>query len=93
MAMDKIALKLFVQDNCPKCPAAKATANELTQRRGDVELKILDIGDHENYLTALMLQISSTPAFAVGDTVLFVGDTPTVDALSRKLDEYARRGS
>ncbi|MFH0847987.1 MAG: thioredoxin family protein [archaeon] len=89
--MAKIELKLFVQAKCPKCPEAKAIARELTEKRNDVELKILDIGDQENYLSALMLQISSTPAFTVGDTVLFVADNPTVNELSEKLDEYAKR--
>jgi protein-disulfide isomerase len=89
--MAKIELKLFVQAKCPKCPEAKAVARELTEKRNDVEVKILDIGDQENYLSALMLQISSTPAFAVGDTVLFVADNPTVNELSEKLDEHAKR--
>ena len=89
--MVKRELKLFVQANCPKCPAAKAVAQELTKKRDDVELKILDIGDHENYLSALMLQICSTPAFAIEDDVLFVGNTPTLEKLSSKIDELAKR--
>jgi glutaredoxin len=86
-----LELRLFVQPKCPKCPAAKAVADELTRRRKDVNLKILDISDQENYYSALMLQISSTPAFSVGEETLFVGDIPTVDELSRKLDEYSSR--
>jgi len=82
-----LELKLFVQPNCPKCPAAKAVAEELGKKRRDVDLKILDISDRENYLTALMLQISSTPAFALGERLLFVGEVPTVDELNRKLEE------
>lgn len=88
-----LELKLFVQQKCPKCPAAKAVAEELKSRRKDVDVKILDIADRENYLTALMLQISSTPAFAVGEEMLFAGDVPTVEELSRKLDEYSSRMS
>lgn len=91
--MAKIELKLFVQAKCPRCPEAKAVAKELTEKRNDVELKILDIGDQENYLSALMLQISSTPTFAIGDTVLFVAATPTLNELSEKLDEYVKRNS
>jgi glutaredoxin len=86
-----LELKLFVQQKCPKCSAAKAVAEELKKRRNDVDLRILDISDRENYLTALMLQISSTPAFSVGEETLFVGEVPTVDDLSRKLDEYSSR--
>ena len=82
-----------MQQTCPKCPAAKAIAEELKSRRKDVDVKILDIADRENYLSALMLQISSTPAFAIGEEALFVGDVPTVDELSRKLDEYSSRMS
>ncbi len=89
--MAKFELKLFVQTNCPKCPAAKAVAQELVKKRSDVELKILDIGDHENYLSALMLQIASTPAFAVKDDVLFVGNAPSLEKLNNKLDELAKR--
>ncbi len=84
-----LELKLFVQPNCPKCPAAKAIAQELKNRRKDMDLKILDISDRENYFTALMLQISSTPAFAIGEKTLFVGEVPTIEELSRKLDEYS----
>ncbi len=84
-----IELKLFVQPSCPKCPAAKAIAEELKKQRKDVDLRILDISDRENYFTALMLQISSTPAFAVGEKTLFVGEVPTIEELSRKLDEYS----
>jgi len=82
-----LELKLFVQPNCPKCPAAKAVAEEVKKRRKDVELSILDISDRENYFSALMLQISSTPAFAVGEKALFVGEVPTVEELNRRLDE------
>ena len=84
-----LELKLFVQPNCPKCPAAKAVAEEVQKRRKDVELSILDISDRENYFSALMLQISSTPAFAVGEKALFVGEVPTVEELNRRLDEYS----
>lgn len=91
MVTTMLELKLFVQQKCPKCSAAKAVAEELKKRRNDVELRILDISDRENYLTALMLQISSTPAFSVGEETLFVGEVPTVDDLSRKLDEYSSR--
>lgn len=84
-----LELKLFVQPNCPKCPAAKAIAEELKKRRKDMDLKILDISDRENYFTALMLQISSTPAFAIGEKTLFVGEVPTIEELSRRLDEYS----
>jgi glutaredoxin len=89
MVLHLLELKLFVQPNCPKCPAAKAIAQELEKRRKDVKLSILDISDRENYLTALMLQISSTPAFAIGEKTLFVGEVPTIEELSRKLDEYS----
>ncbi len=89
--MAKFELKLFVKTNCPKCPAAKAVAQELVTKRSDLELKILDIGDHENYLSALMLQITSTPAFAVKDDVLFVGNAPSLEKLNNKLDELAKR--
>jgi glutaredoxin len=84
-------LKLFVQQTCPKCPAAKAVAEELRKKRKDMEVKTFDISDEENRLTALMLQISSTPAFAIGEEILFVGEVPTVDELNRKLDEYSSR--
>jgi len=84
-----LKLKLFVQPNCPKCPTAKAVAEEVKKRRKDVELSILDISDRENYFSALMLQISSTPAFAIGEKTLFVGEVPTIEELNRKIDEYS----
>jgi len=82
-----LELKLFVQPNCPKCPAAKAVAEEVKKRRKDLDLRILDISDRENYFTTLMLQISSTPAFVVGEKTLFVGEVPSMEELNRKLDE------
>jgi len=84
-----LELKLFVQPNCPKCPAAKAVAEEVKKRRKDVDLDVLDISDRENYFSALMLQISSTPAFAIGEKTLFVGEVPTIEELNRKLDEHS----
>ncbi|MFH0848463.1 MAG: thioredoxin family protein [archaeon] len=88
--MPKLELKLFVQTNCPKCPAAKAIAKELTEKRSDVDLQILSIDEEGNKLSALMLQICSTPAFAVGEEVLFAGKVPTVESLSSKIDEAAK---
>lgn len=82
-----LELKLFVQPNCPKCPAAKAVAEEVKKRRKDLDLRILDISDRENYFTALMLQIASTPAFVVREKTLFVGEVPSIEELNRKLDE------
>jgi len=89
--LSMLELRLFVQPNCPKCPAAKAVAEELRKRRSDLDLRILDISDRENYFTALMLQISSTPAFAIGEKALFMGEVPTIEELNRKLDEYSSR--
>ncbi len=84
-------LRLFTLPNCPKCPAAKELASIIQKERSDLTVEILDMSQPENMTTALMLQIASTPSFAVDDTAIFVGDVPAHEELNRKLDEYKRR--
>lgn len=84
-------LRLFTLPKCPKCPAAKELANLIKKERSDLTVEILDMSEPENKTTALMLQIASTPSFAVDDTSIFVGEVPSLDELNKKIDEYKRR--
>ncbi len=84
-------LRLFTLPNCPKCPAAKDIATAVVKQRKDFTLEILDLSDSNNMITALMMQIASTPSFAIEDTPIFVGDLPTLDELNEKIDEYKRK--
>ncbi len=84
-------LKLFTLPACPQCPAAKKTAEALVNNRSDITLEVLDLSDVNNMTVALMMQIASTPSFAIDDTPIFIGELPTLDALNEKIDEYKRR--
>lgn len=84
-------LRLFTLPKCPKCPAAKELVNLIQKERSDLTVEILDMSQPENMTTALMLQIASTPSFAIDDTAIFIGDVPSLDELNRKLDEYKSR--
>ncbi len=84
-------LLLFVQVKCPKCPAAKAVVKELLKKRNDITLEVLSIDVEDHKFTALMLQIASTPSFAMGNEVLFCGNVPTVEALNDKIDWYIKK--
>lgn len=84
-------LRLFTLPNCPRCPAAKEVAEAVTKQRKDVTLEVLDISDSNNMITALMMQIASTPSFAIDETPVFLDDVPSVEELNARIDEYKRR--
>lgn len=84
-------LRLFVQPNCPKCPTAKEIVNVLKNRRDDITVEILDLSEINNLTFALMMQIASTPSFAIDDTPIFIGNIPSLDELEKKIDEYIKR--
>ena len=84
-------LKLFTLPNCPKCPAAKEVAKIITEKREDITLEILDLSDRNNMTAALMMQIVSTPSFAIDDTPILIGELPTLDALDMKIEEYKQK--
>lgn len=84
-------LRLFTLPNCPKCPAAKELADAIKDKRKDLIVEVLDMSEAENLTTALMMQIASTPSFAIDETPIFVGEVPSLDELNEKIDEYKRR--
>lgn len=86
-----LRLRLFTLPNCPRCPAAKAVAGEVASGRSDVVLEVLDMGVSENMFTALMLQIASTPSFAIEDTPIFLDGVPSASELNRLIDEYKQK--
>lgn len=88
-----IKLRLFVSPSCPKCPAAKALVEELQKSRDELQVEILDVSIEENYLEALMLQVSSTPTFVLEGTPIFIGTIPTLQDLNKKIDEYKQKFS
>lgn len=83
-------LRLFTLPDCPKCPAAKELAAAVAKQRKDITLEILDLSNSSNMTSALMMQIASTPSFAIDDTPIFVGELPTLDELNQKIDEHRR---
>lgn len=81
-------LRLFTMPSCPTCPAAKKVANTIKEKRKDIDVEILDLSQPENFTAALMVQIASSPSFAIDDTPIFVGDVPSLEELEKKIDEY-----
>ena len=84
-------LRLFTLPNCPRCPVAKAVAEDVVGRRKDVTLEVLDMSDSNNMVTALMMQIASTPSFAIDDTPIFLDGVPSAEELNARIDDYKRR--
>ena len=84
-------LRLFTLPSCPRCPAAKAVAETVAKQRKDVTLEILDLSDSNNMFTALMMQIASTPAFAIDETPIILDDVPSPEELNANIDEYKRK--
>ena len=80
-------LRLFTLPNCPKCPAAKELAKEIADSRSDVIIEVLDMSQPENLTTALMLQIASTPSFALDEDVIAVGEVPSLEELNELIDK------
>ena len=86
-------LKLFTLPSCPQCPTAKKAAEAIAEQRKDITLEVLDLSNANNMTSALMMQIVSTPSFAIDDTPIFIGELPTLEELNEKIDEYKRRMS
>ena len=84
-------LHVFTLPNCPKCPAAKRLAEAVASQHLDVTLEVHDMSDADHMMTALMLQISSTPSFAIDETPIFFGELPSEERLVAKIEEYRRR--
>ncbi|UCH37727.1 MAG: thioredoxin family protein [Candidatus Bathyarchaeota archaeon] len=81
-------LLLFTQPNCPRCPSAKLVAEAVAKSRDDISLEILDISDPNALTTALMMQVVSTPSFAIDEVPVFVGVVPSRQQLLARIDEY-----
>jgi glutaredoxin len=81
-------LILFTQPNCPRCPSAKRIAESVTKSRDDITLEILDISNPDSLTTALMMQIVSTPSFAIDDLPIFIGVVPSRQKLIARIEEY-----
>jgi len=84
-------LRLFTLPTCAKCPEAKKMAEKLAKERTDIKLDVLDMSDTENYITALQLQIASTPSFVLEDTPICVGYLPSYEELKRKIVEHEKK--
>jgi len=84
-------LRLFTLPNCPRCPAAKKVAKTVVKQREDITLEILDISETNNMTTALMMQIASTPSFAINETPIYISDVPTVEELNTLIDQYKQK--
>lgn len=55
-------LKLFISENCPKCPPAKKLAESLKSK---IPIEIYDIQQPEGLAEAAYYQILSTPTFVL----------------------------
>jgi glutaredoxin len=87
---NEMKLKLFTLPNCPKCPLAKQVAETVARQRKDVTLEVIDLSDSDNMISALMMQIASTPSFAIEGVPVFLDHIPSIDELNARIDEYKR---
>ena len=92
--MEAITVKIFVSDDCPKCPAAKELYSSLASSeniRGQVNVKQYNVGDTEGLTEAAMHMVMSTPTILVLDKMdrliaEYRGDVPSVSKIELLLE-------
>ena len=75
-------LIVFVKKDCPQCPLAKQIAKEVAEELG-LEYEEIDI--EKDMITALMYNVISTPSIALDEEVLFRGEVPTKEKLTKTI--------
>lgn len=73
---------IFTSKTCPKCPNAKAIAEEVAKET-DSELEIIDI--EKDLIMALQHQIATVPSIMVDDEVIVRGEIPKKEQLLKAL--------
>lgn len=73
-------VKLFVRDDCPECPAARAACEGISN------LSVYDVGDIRGIAEASLLGIASVPSIVVVDSsgrevAAWRGTTPDPSAI------------
>lgn len=74
-----VKITIFTGKTCPRCPAAKAVAQQVAAETGS-QLEILDI--EESMILALQNQIAAVPSIMVNDEVVFRSQVPTKEDLT-----------
>ncbi|MEW6328787.1 MAG: thioredoxin family protein [Candidatus Micrarchaeota archaeon] len=82
-------LILFTATLCPNCPAAERAVDEVRKVYPSLDVAVLNIEERENMQLALRYHVFSTPAIAIEDEVVFVGEAPTFEQLTHEVE---RRG-
>ncbi len=84
-------IHLFTQQNCPKCPPAKAMVSEITSER-EVEVSEFDVETIDGMAEAAYYGIMSTPSVVLVDStgneiISWRGVEPDKSKILRILDE------
>ena len=84
-------LILFTANVCPRCPAAKRVVDEVGRKYPELEVRVLNIEEGANMQLALRYHVFSTPAIAIGEELVFMGDAPTAEQLLKEIEK--RKGA
>ncbi|MFH0987133.1 MAG: thioredoxin family protein [Candidatus Micrarchaeota archaeon] len=81
-------IKLFTQENCPRCGPVKQTIKDLSAER-EIDIHEVNAGTDEGMFEAIKYNIMTTPAVVVGNKlreIRIVGDISKESIIST-LDE------
>ncbi|MGV8150767.1 MAG: thioredoxin family protein [Candidatus Woesearchaeota archaeon] len=78
-------LKLFIQEICPKCPAAKVLAKKIEHK---IKLENHNMDETEGLSEAIYYGVSSAPSIVIIDheknvVSKFLGEVPALEELER----------
>lgn len=95
-ASEKVRIEVLERADCVHCQAEKAFLGDIGQKRGDIDVRFLDIADTEN--TELLRKVAdkadlsqSTPITIVGMSVVQGFDTP--ETTGKTLEELIRKNA
>jgi len=87
-------VKIFIKDDCPKCPAAKKLYNDLVSGLAvPVNIEKCNVGSRDGLAEAAMHMVLATPSVLVFDgdenkIAEWRGDVPTISQIELALKEH-----
>ena len=82
-------VKIFVRDNCPKCPKAKDVGKAL-EGKNTADVRYFNVSDADGLAESVFYDVLSTPSIVVVDkndkeVVGFRADVPALEELEKYL--------
>jgi len=91
-------VKIFIKDDCPKCPAAKKLYDDLVSKPAVLaNIEKWNVGSSDGLAEAAMYMVLATPAVLVFDSdenkiAEWRGDVPMPSQIELTLKEHALNG-